>query len=192
MKLLCKICSTKKTTTKFAPVKSITQDKLPLYERYAYTKIMAALAAASRYPGLNSILFYLWPKIKKKPPNYNTPYIRVNTVSINLKALLTKELRIVVKPLSFEATCVERSLGIMGYLSSPPYLAKWRLFCRSRLQCMRVFNESIQISQFRPPPYTFINLHTPPLTLNYPYSRSFSFICLHTPSPTDIHPQTPT
>ena len=41
---------------------------------------MAALAAASRYPGLNSILFCLWPKIKKKPPNYNTPYIRVNSL----------------------------------------------------------------------------------------------------------------
>lgn len=66
----------KKKPTKFAPVKSITQDKLALYERYAYTKIMAALAAASRYPGLNSILFCLWPKIKKKPLNYNTPYIR--------------------------------------------------------------------------------------------------------------------
>ena len=101
------------------------------------------------------------------------------TVSINWKGLLTKELRIVVKPLSFEATCVERSLGIMGYLSSLPYLAKWRLFCRSRLQCMRVFNESIQISQFRPPPYTFINLHTPPLTLNYPYSDLFTFTLLY-------------
>lgn len=97
-----------------------------------------------------------------------------------------------VKPLSFEATCVERSLGIMGYLSSPPYLAKWRLFCRSRLQCMRVFNESIQISQFRPPPYTF---NQSSYTSTDPQLSLFTFILLYLPSytftnrhpPSDAH-----
>lgn len=150
---------------------------------------MAALAAASRYPGLNSILFYLWPKIKKKPPNYNTPYIRVNTVSINLKALLTKELRIVVKPLSFETTCMERSLGIMGYLSSPPYLAKG--------EALLPFSPAMHASFQRVHPNFTISpisiyLHQSSYTSTDPQLSLFRSIHVHSPLSTFIHLHQPT